>query len=295
MSPDVTNPRRTLAYSSSRFLLSAVWLPLWMVLICLLILRFGEPKLAFPGVLGIVACLVWIGYIAKEVWLTSSASLVLSTEGLRYRAVSGTVVPWREVRQIEVLDHTFSHGRSKVTLASGTVVFVSRAFYDRALHIASFFARGPLWSDKFVDRGDLRGIVIAPEFFSIPPDELHQAISVRWKAFRGGSEWSLSDMPVTGTGVASPAPRGGTSLMTPWETIKLALPLAGILVVLANFAGLWETTYQRQRRETRERYEAEERKRQEERKADQDKWDKVWRDFDRSMRRLEPDPTPPRR
>ncbi|HRD76784.1 MAG TPA: hypothetical protein PK264_12760, partial [Hyphomicrobiaceae bacterium] len=202
------------------------------------------------------------------------------------------VIPWREVQRVEVRDHTFSTGRARVTLKAATVVFVSQVYYDKVLYIGSFFSRGPYWSDKFVDDGTSRGIVIAPEFLSVSAAELSEAITLRWKGSAGGSNWSITDLGEQSAASGRPvpahagSPTGSALPVDGVETLKLALPMVVMAAVAANAVGLWETSGQARDRQRREAWAAEERQRAEERRMHDEKWKTFWDDFDKSMSRI---------
>ncbi|HRD76785.1 MAG TPA: hypothetical protein PK264_12765, partial [Hyphomicrobiaceae bacterium] len=85
MHPDVRNTARPLAYSGARYLRRALMVPLWMLAICVVVIRFASGKAAFAGYIGIVASLVAMAYYAYEIWGRPRPLLQLTSQGMVYR------------------------------------------------------------------------------------------------------------------------------------------------------------------------------------------------------------------
>jgi hypothetical protein len=243
----------------------------------------------------------------------SRPRVVLSPAGLMLRvAMKDILIPWREIEDVFTTDQkawTSARGIPfRVTYRQCTIVRISRQFYDRQVHVASLLMRGPGWDHLFVQRGNSVEIALHHEQFSVAPEDVREPIEGRWREFRGQSHPASRaeasavphaepppDEPRTRSAIPfavqdalrmGSAPRVTSTL----ERIKLAVPLIGILVVVSNALGVWETASQEEARLEREREANAEERRQE--KAERDKrqkaWDDHWKKFDEDMRRVHP-------
>ena len=268
-------------YSSAPYLLKSVPLVLVFALICLTATRFADGKPQFAGWVGLAGCAIILAVLLWPTLFNAAPILSLTIAGLTYRSVSKTLMPWRDIQSIDVREHSFRHRMAKVRLPDSTVIWITKKFYERSIGNQSFFMRGPYWHDKLIFDGDRVGIVIPPEFVSASPMELFQAIDSRWRAF-GTRE--AAARPISHVLLHESQSTAGTDRQG-WLAIKLAVPIIGIAVVLANFAGIWETQGQKSSRERRERWAEEERRDREERRKSDEKWKKFWEDFDKQMSR----------
>jgi hypothetical protein len=190
---------------------------------------------------------------------------VLSPEGIVIRIgfVKNILIPWRESQAVDTIEITVWHWLTRyphhMTYRDVTVVLVSRAFYDARVHIGSMFLRGPYWHEvSFIQKGELTQCALHHELVSTEPQALRAAVEARWQAFRDQPAASARPRgPSVPTVIAAwrraaaptPAPRivaaGGTPRpISWWETVKIALPLIGIVVVGTNLLGLWATDAQ---------------------------------------------------
>jgi hypothetical protein len=121
-------------------------------------------------------------------WLGAGKPLlVLSPEGLRRNIewVKSILIPWSEVRGVDTVDITGSVRGYPVFLPGVTVVLVSRAFYDRHIHVRSWILRGPGWDTQFIPRGDMVEVALHHEALPATAQELRTAVEARWRAFGG--------------------------------------------------------------------------------------------------------------
>jgi hypothetical protein len=139
--------------------------------------------------LGVVICLyALIGLVAP-----GKPMLVLSRSGIRLNVewVKDIDIPWREVRAIETADVSGKLRGDTVTFTGVTTVLVSRAFYNRRIHIASWLLRGPGWHFNFIPRGDMVQVALHHEVLPIEKEELRAAVEMRWRAFRDADPTSV--------------------------------------------------------------------------------------------------------
>lgn len=277
--PDNIYAERT--YSSGPYLLKSVPGILSVVFLCLIALRFADGKAQFAGWVGLVGCAVMLAVLLWPTLFKAAPLLTLTAAGLVYRSIAKVVIPWRDIEDIEVRDHSFRYRMNKVSLPDSTVIWLKRNVFDGSVGNQSWFARGPFWYEKLILEDDKIGIVIPPEFVSESPEALHQAIYARWQAF-GPRRAPASSIRVPWLALPSVQPAKSNG----WLAIKLTLPLIGIAIVLANIAGVWETQQQRSTREMRERWAEERRRDDEERRKRDEQWKKIWDDFDKSFQRM---------
>jgi hypothetical protein len=214
--------------------------------------------------------------------------LTLSPGGLLLRAGGrATLVPWREVHGVETVDLKVRNRVRGITVMAihrdCTVVLVSQAFYEAHLDVGSVFLRGPAWDNVFVPRGEMVQVALHHEQLSVSPREVREPIEARWRAFgRGDGGHS--------TRAVGPTVRLGSGpyAVTPWEVAKVAAPLGGIAIVVANQLLLWETPSQQAARIEREERAEEARRERAEREAHRKTWDDLWKQVDRDFKRMGP-------
>ena len=80
----------------------------------------------------------------------------------------------------------------------------------------------------------------------------------------------------------------GPYTVTSWEVAKVAAPLGGIAIIVANQLLLWETASQQAARIEREAKAEEARREKAEHEARRKKWDDLWRQVDRDFKRMGP-------
>lgn len=180
----------------------------------------------------------------------------LSPAGIGHRWVRQVLIPWHEVHAVERAD-IVTRLFNPVSLISGsqallyrtslypdvTVIVVSRQFYERRLHVNSFWLRGPGWKGNFIPYGDAVQVALHHELVSADRQQLRHAVTSRWLAFRDG---------VAGRGMKTvpdspPRPPADVVAMgddsrtlSHFQQLQIAVLLAGIATAGANLAGLWQ-------------------------------------------------------
>lgn len=302
MRPEIYDLDRTLEYSQSHDQLAKV-LPLVLggLLVCLFVLTpldgasRGSRDTFFAMLIAafILVCLAAIIYRRAQ---PSVPAIVLSPGGILFRDFSERIIPWDEIRKV---------GIDKV---SGSRDFFSTRVTSLAIPPSLYQAlcEGRFGNSVVARDGD-PGLVFIGYFHSVPFEELHRAVLLRWHAFsRHASGWALplhiaedaarhrdAPPPATargsGRGVIERVPRYEllSTMAALFKDGSLAgrltsvAAVAGIVALLANHAGLWSTAGQEKARARaaearawRLQLEAEDKARQEERRR-----------FDERMRR----------
>ena len=98
--------------------------------------------------------------------------------------VKTVLIPWSEIHGVDSIDISGSVGGRDAYLPDVTVVLVTRAFYDRYIHVRSWLLRGPGWHMNFVPKGDMMQVALHHEIMSATALELRAAVEARWSAFR---------------------------------------------------------------------------------------------------------------
>jgi hypothetical protein len=113
--------------------------------------------------------------------------LALSPEGLRLHIewVKTVRIPWHEVRGVDTIDITGKIRGTLLHFPGVTVVLVSKDFYNRHIHINSWFLRGPGWDTCFVPKGSMVQVALHHEALPVEAHALRAAVELRWLAFRG--------------------------------------------------------------------------------------------------------------
>lgn len=119
-------------------------------------------------------------------WLSPQPMLTLSPAGLRLHIdfVKTVLIHWHAVQGVDSIDISGRVGRQSVFLPGVTVVLVTRAFYDRHIHVTSWFLRGPGWDVNFIPKGDMMQVALQHEALPATAVELRAAVEARWSAFR---------------------------------------------------------------------------------------------------------------
>jgi hypothetical protein len=218
---------------------------------------------------------------------------VLSPAGVYYRIprVKAFLVPWREIRGIDTIEIRAGHSSIRypgiwvyrtLVYRDVTAIVVSKQFYDAHIFVDSPFRRGPGWKNTFFPKGSLVQMALHHELVSVAPQALRQAIEARWHAFRGETTpaslatpgetparsatvprvrsvstraLAQSDAAASGAQPVAIAVGDDSKAISRWEAALIIVSLVGMVVVLANLLGLWETPGQSKARETRQRYE----------------------------------------
>jgi hypothetical protein len=66
-------------------------------------------------------------------------------------------------------------------------VLVTKAFYDRVIHVDSWILRGPGWDAAYIPKDDMMQVAFHHEALPATAAELRTALETRWKAFRGSA------------------------------------------------------------------------------------------------------------
>ena len=181
---------------------------------------------------------------------------MLSPAGIHHRWVRQVLIPWHEVQAVERADIVtrlfnpvwlFSSGSTLMyrhSLHSDvTVIVVSRRFYDAMLHVKSFWLRGPGWNGNFIPHGDTVQVALHHELVAADRQQLRQAVTRRWLAFRDRPAGKAIRIVPDGS-LRRPAevvamgddPR----TISLFLRLQIAVLLAGIAAAGANLAGLWQ-------------------------------------------------------
>ena len=185
----VTDVQAVLTYDSGklgrRFLeLGGVALAAGAVLVYLQPSDFGAFQWTMVGVTFAVgaACALY----GLRRWLSPRPMLTLSPAGLRLHIdfVKTVLIPWHAIHGVDSIDIIGRVGRHAVFLPGVTVVLVTRSFYDRHIHVKSWFLRGPGWDTNFIPKSDMVQVALQHEALSATAAELRAAVEARWRAFR---------------------------------------------------------------------------------------------------------------
>jgi hypothetical protein len=185
----VTDVHKTLAYASGKMGRTFLRLGLTALAACSVLVwlqpsDFGKLEWAMTGfgLLVGAACTLY-GF---DRWLRPKPLLVLSPKGVQITidTLKTFLIPWHEVKRIETTDITGTWRGRTVFLPGVTVVLVTRAFYDRHIHVDSWFLRGPGWDTNFIPKGDLVQVALHHQMLEASAIELREAVTLRWKAFR---------------------------------------------------------------------------------------------------------------
>jgi len=247
----------------------ASWLPIGLLtLFCgLFIFAMEIPHWPRPGETfgASAAILVGIGlsvFALRRRFRRGKPLYVLSPDGVHIRWSSSRkegFIPWREIKGIDTIDivvwHWLARYPRNLHYHDVTVVLVTKQFYWANLHIRSLFQRGPYWHQTaFIAKGDMVQCALHAEFVGVEPQVLRAAVEARWRAFGGEPDRPRPSVPVVhaarrpDTAEAETVPgrkvvaAGGTPRpFSAWDTIKIVLPLIGIVVAGSNLAGIWST------------------------------------------------------
>lgn len=177
------DPQQTLTYYSDIFTRKMPWL--FGLCIVIGIWAIGWLPGPNPGWLGIPVGVLGLGYAINE-RINPRPMLVLSPEGILYRNIRSRVIPWPAIEDITVTTHSFRYRGSNVIFENVTVIWISRADYDRYIFAGTnLISRGPFWDNNFIHDGNRTGIVIVHELVSVTAERLHGEIMARWETFGG--------------------------------------------------------------------------------------------------------------
>jgi hypothetical protein len=187
---DAENVHQTLAYSSRK--LSRRWLEIGLVLLAAGgVLAYIRPDsfTLFDWIMLPITLVLGVGltlYALLRLWVPGKPLLRLSPAGVRLHIqwVKDIVIPWHEVLGVDTVDITGEVRGYPVVFSGVTVVLVSRRFYDRHIHVTSWFLRGPGWDTNFIPKGSTVEVALHHEALPATAQELRAAVEARWHAFR---------------------------------------------------------------------------------------------------------------
>ena len=119
-------------------------------------------------------------------WRHPKPMLTLSPAGLclHMDMVKTVLIPWREIHGVDSIDISGRVGGRDAYAPGVTVVLVTRAFYDRHIHVRSWLLRGPGWHMNFVPKDDMMQVALQHDALPATAAELREAVEARWRAFR---------------------------------------------------------------------------------------------------------------
>lgn len=186
---EITDVHRTLAYG--RHKVNRKFLFMGAVLLALGLLLLQLPRSSFDTydrVMLVFTFLLGGGmtlYALYRSLFPGKPMLVLSPEGIRLHIewVKDIVIPWREVRGVDSVDISGRFRGRLVHFPGVTVFLVSRAFYDKYIHVGSWLLRGPGWDSNFIAKDGLVQVALHHEVLPATARELRTAVETRWLAF----------------------------------------------------------------------------------------------------------------
>ncbi len=196
----------------------------------------------------------------------------LSPAGIHYRIpwVKQVLIPWHEVQAVEAANIVTRLLNPNWFIARGptlhksvlhsdvTVIVVSRQFYETVLHVNSFWLRGPGWNGSFIPDRETVKVALHHELVAAERQQLRQAVTRRWLAFRGRAAMGqgAQSVPVqapSGVRPESVAMGDDPRTLSLWQVVQISVLSVGIAACLANIAGLWQLDGQGAAREARYR------------------------------------------
>lgn len=186
----VTDVHQTLSYSRKKAARKVLVLGLLCLALGAAIFYLVPPALAskdgmmltFTFAVGAFCTL----YGLHRTFVRGKPLLELSPAGLHLHIewTKDVLIPWHEVRGVDTIDITGRYRGRTLVVAGVTVVLVSRTFYDRYIHVNSWFLRGPGWEFHFVPKGDMVQVALHHHQLPATAIELREAVTFRWQAFR---------------------------------------------------------------------------------------------------------------
>lgn len=201
------------------------------------------------GAILLVAGFGWTTFAAWRKIRPGKPIYTLTPQGILYRIpwVKQTLIPWREVRDIDSVTMAgpgVGLGSSRYSIFKDvTTIDVSKEFYEKNLHLKSSFLRGPGWAANFNPKGDLVQVALHYGLVGVTAEEMREAVEARWHAFGDRSRSAASASQPVGRreGSAKVRASGGGGLRSLWTLVKYAVPLIAIGIVGSNALGLWST------------------------------------------------------
>lgn len=199
---NVADIDRTLAYSGRKMSRKFLWIGLLLLGLGGFLAYVQPSSFDTKDTLMLAATLV-LGagitlYALVRLLTPGKPLLTLSPSGLRLRIewVKEFVIPWREVKGVDTVEISGRVRGTLITFSGVTVVQVSRAFYDRHIHVNSWLLRGPGWDFNFIPKGHMVQVALHHEALPATAAELRDAVEARWHAFRDAPPVAASVPPV---------------------------------------------------------------------------------------------------
>lgn len=166
---------------------NGIYLSLASVVFVVLAENWWGQALAWLALAAGLSLAIWA---ARRLKSPRNPIYVLSPEGifLHVAGARDVMVPWSEVG--DVLTGSVGATVNGVSLPGFgkfeglTMIVVSRAFYDREIHVDSLYRRGPGWSNVFVPLDGQVAIALHHEYLGTDAGSLRRAVQSRWQASR---------------------------------------------------------------------------------------------------------------
>jgi len=227
----------TRKFGTEKYLIRKVPFAIGFILFGLLILYLADEDTEgrVLGLLFIGASIAFIVLALHRRDTPQQAFVELSSAGILYRLGGKDFrIPWKEVRDLRLIDIRRTKGRS---LRDITAIVVSRDFYEANMPIRSWWGKGPAWGEFFVNKGETVNIGFDHEVMSVSGGELWNEIEARWRAFSGNPDVPLLQVPHL------PRVRGWIGGWSPSSAQKRwGLVLLGVLALPAIYFWHWGVT-----------------------------------------------------
>jgi hypothetical protein len=206
-----------------------------------------DPVFRTLGWIFVIFSLGFIGFALKKYLRPNPPLLTLSPAGLHSNIswLKDLTIPWYEVEHVGQLEHHHPGGivaRHPEMLA----IAFSQDYYDREILPRRTFLSGRMWTAMFQPRGARMQMLLPYPWFSISMQEMQQPVEARWKAFR---ELDAGTPPPAAASTPVRITAWSPALLTRWRITWLAVPTAGIMLMLAHFAGAWDSAFLKTARE----------------------------------------------
>jgi hypothetical protein len=178
--------REVIAYGREKLAAKIYLMCLFMLAAGGLSLLVDDGRAPMQAIVGwglVAGGVAWAAYEFSKTTQPPKPLLVLSPEGIgmRIEGARQFLIPWSEVRGVESIDVTGYRG---ARFRNVTAVLVTRAFYERVIHVDSFILRGPGWGSIFIPRGDdMMLVALHDSVLPVTAAELRTAVEARWRAF----------------------------------------------------------------------------------------------------------------
>jgi hypothetical protein len=231
----------------------------------------------------------WIAYALYRHLVPEKPWLQLSPSGIALRITAKALIPWHEVKGVESRFHYANspyHFAEVTTVLISSEFYERHILPQRTIMRERFWENmflpksvrsieepGALKmaasmlvdTGSFVDHetpkdvtignpGTLIQIALSHMLFRVEAKDIREPIEARWKAFRD----RRGSVPPSGVATA-PTTKAAPALvygrwswkLSPWRAALLLVPLAGLLAIVTNLVGIWDTQALRAAREER--------------------------------------------